>query len=153
MKRIEKNRKSGGRTKKEVGGPMVGAAKMMEDAVKTSGVPGRSLNPTSKSGDSSPAMPYKKGGKAKWEGSDADEAQDKKLAKKHGMSMKEWESSQMDEKHDKQKSAEGLKKGGRTKKQGGGAISAAARDLESDAASAAYRAAARGIEDRAISAG
>jgi len=47
-----------------------------------------------------------------WEGSAEDEAQDKKLAKKHGMSMKKWESSKMDEKHDKQKSMKGLKKGG-----------------------------------------
>lgn len=48
----------------------------------------------------------------KWEGSAADEAQDKKLAKKHGMSMSNWEKSAMDKKHDKQKSMTGLKKGG-----------------------------------------
>ena len=69
------------------------------------------------------ASPYKKGGMAKWEGSAKDEAQDKKLAKKHGMTMKAWESSKMDEKHDKQHSMEGLKKGGRAGKLGGGVMS------------------------------
>jgi hypothetical protein len=60
--------------------------------------------------------PYKKGGMAKWEGSAKDEAQDKKLAKKHGMSMKAWEASKMDTKHDKQESMKGLKRGGEAKK-------------------------------------
>jgi hypothetical protein len=40
--------------------------------------------------------------------------QDKKLAKKHGMSMEAWEKSAMDKKHDKQHSAKGLKRGGFT---------------------------------------
>lgn len=47
-----------------------------------------------------------------WEGSKEDVSQDKKLAKKRGMTMKEWESSQADKKHDAQKSAKGLKGGG-----------------------------------------
>ena len=55
----------------------------------------------------------KKMSMAKWEGSKEDLIQDKKLAKKHGMSFKEWESSSMDEKHDKQQSMKGLKMGGR----------------------------------------
>lgn len=58
--------------------------------------------------------PLKKGGMAKeFEGSAKDMAEDKKLAKKHGMSMKSWEKSKMDEKHDRQKSMKGLKRGGK----------------------------------------
>jgi hypothetical protein len=68
-------------------------------------------------------MFHKKGGKVdSWEGSKADEAQDKKLAKKHHMSMKEWEASSMDKKHDRQHSPKGLKHGGRMKKDDGGGI-------------------------------
>ena len=76
-----------------------------------------------KFGVGAPGTPYKKGGMAKFESSAKDEAQDKKLAKKHGMSMKAWESSKMDAKHDKQESMKGLKKGGRTAKFGGGGLS------------------------------
>jgi hypothetical protein len=47
-----------------------------------------------------------------WEGSKKDVAQDKKLAKKRGMSMSEWEASGDDEKHDSQKSMKGLRGGG-----------------------------------------
>ena len=74
-------------------------------------------------GSGASGSPYKKGGMAKFEGSAKDEMQDKKLAKKHGMSMKEWEASKMDTKHDKQQSMKGLKAGGRTAKFGGGALS------------------------------
>ena len=60
--------------------------------------------------------------KEQWEGSKKDEAQDKKLAKKHGMSMSKWEKSSMDAKHDRQKSMKGLKKGGVSSYAKGGGI-------------------------------
>jgi hypothetical protein len=102
----EAARKSGGRTKKMDGGSMV---------------KNRFLN--TPSGQVIPgADAMKKGGKVKFEGSAKDEAQDKKLAKKHGMSMKDWEASKSDTKHDKQKSMEGLKHGGKAKKMDGGAM-------------------------------
>ncbi len=54
---------------------------------------------------------------AMFEGSAKDVREDKKLAKKRGMSMKEWEASSADKKHDKQRSMKGLKKGGVTSKE------------------------------------
>ena len=67
-----------------------------------------------------PQSAYKKGGEAKkFEGSAKDEAQDKKLAKKYGMSMAAWEKSEKDKKHDKQESMKGLRKGGMAYKTGG----------------------------------
>jgi len=62
-----------------------------------------------------------KGGKAEaFEGSAMDMAQDKKLAKKYGMSKKDYEKSPIDAKHDKQRSMKGLKMGGMTKMAAGG---------------------------------
>ena len=63
----------------------------------------------------------KRGGKVKFEGSAKDQAQDKKLAAKRGMTMKQWEASKADDKHDSQKSMKGLKSGGRSKFKKGGA--------------------------------
>jgi hypothetical protein len=54
-----------------------------------------------------------KGGKAEaFEGSAKDMAQDKKMAKARGMTLKEWEKSSADVKHD---TKEGMKKGGHVK--------------------------------------
>ena len=68
-------------------------------------------------------MPHKSGGKVsekEWEHSKEDLHEDKKLAKKHGMSMEKWEKSKLDEKHDRQQSMKGLRHGGRTHKSNGG---------------------------------
>ena len=67
----------------------------------------------------------KKGGKVshmEWEHSKEDLKEDKKLAKKHGMSMEKWEKSALDKKHDEQQSTEGLKKGGRARRALGGSL-------------------------------
>jgi hypothetical protein len=72
---------------------------------------------------------YKRGGKAeKFEGSAKDQMQDKKLAAKRGISMKEWEASKADDKHDMQESMKGLKSGGRTAKMGGGSMGMGMQD-------------------------
>jgi hypothetical protein len=66
-------------------------------------------------------MKMAKGGKAEaFEGSFMDMVQDKKLAKKYGMSKKAYEKSEIDAKHDKQKSMKGLKMGGMSKMAMGG---------------------------------
>ena len=76
----------------------------------------------------------KTGGRAKaFEGSAKDEKQDKKLAKKYGMSMESWEKSKMDDKHDSQESMKGLKKGGRAHKNLGGIL----KDVAAPAAAGA----------------
>jgi hypothetical protein len=117
--------KKGGRAKKMDGGPMgdprAAAAAQMADAATQAGVPAGRMSFTDRAGSPLPNSGMKKGGKIKnFEGSPKDEMQDKKLAKKRGMSMQEWEASEADEKHDKQQSMAGLKKGGRTGRATGG---------------------------------
>lgn len=106
LKRLEAGRKHGGRTKKMVGGPMMGDPRL--GMVSGDALPGYNQITPGK----------KKGGKVshmEWEHSKKDLAEDKKLAKKHGMSLEKWEKSKLDEKHDRQQSAKGLKKGGKVK--------------------------------------
>jgi len=107
--------KRGGRTKKEAGGTILAgpaAPNLMKKRMMTT--PTSVVSPD--------AMPRKNGGFDKFEGSKKDMAEDKKLAKKHGMSMKSWEKSKMDEKHDKQQSMKGLKSGGRAERKDGGGV-------------------------------
>ena len=128
--RQEAQRKLGGRTKKADGGNIVEqATKMLDKSAKTAGVPGATMTfGRIQKGAMSPARAVgvmKKGGKVsemEWEHSKKDLEQDKKLAKKHGMSLEAWEKSAADKKHDKQQSMEGLEKGGRSKKAIGGAF-------------------------------
>jgi hypothetical protein len=104
--------KNGGKAEKKSGG----ALKMIAPALNMVKDRGKAIAGGLLAG-------MKKGGKAeKFEGSAKDEMQDKKLAKKHGMSMKEWEASKADEKHDKQESMKGLKSGGRAAKMNGGSM-------------------------------
>jgi len=60
-----------------------------------------------------------------FEGTKKDKAQDKKLAKKRGLSMKDWESSSADVAHDTKK---GYKKGGMTMKEWEGSKKDLAQD-------------------------
>lgn len=108
------------RTKKEDGGGLGGAPSDKPDA-RLGTVPRTFF----KFAGGNQGTPLKKGGKVShmdWEHSKKDLAEDKKLAKKHGMSMEAWEKSKLDEKHDRQQSMKGLKKGGRIGKFGGGAL-------------------------------
>jgi hypothetical protein len=77
-------RKDGGRTAKKNGGSMQGGSD--QNAISSAGP------------DEGGREPKKRGGMV--EGSKKDIAEDKMLAKKHGMSMKEWEASPEDKKHD-----------------------------------------------------
>lgn len=124
VKNTTEGRKSGGRTKKMDGGMLqsIGAANAATAAPSTNLVPSSVLN-IQPGGARGKFM--KKGGKVshmEWEHSKKDLEQDKKLAKKHGMSMEKWEKSAADEKHDKQQSTKGLCGGGRAKKMDGGQL-------------------------------
>lgn len=109
-------KKHGGATKKMNGGPMMAGPAQTLMKRKTP-----MNNPAAKA---PMVMPMRaKGGKVsemEWEHSKKDLAEDKKLAKKHGMSLEKWEKSEADKKHDKQQSTEGLCYGGRAKKAHGG---------------------------------
>ena len=130
MDAIQQGKKHGGRTKKMDGGmsgdPRQGAAAMMQKAAAMGNVPTDRMGFSRlQKGRLATMAGLKKGGKVshmEWEHSKADLEQDKKLAKKHGMSMEKWEKSALDAKHDKQQSTEGLKKGGRAKRYAGGAV-------------------------------
>ena len=127
VKRLDKAARKG-RKKYEDGGGMPSAEESMRSAERLheirrestdSDTDKRAMPPASDAAKRSGKFQnYKKGGKVphmEWEHSKKDLEQDKKLAKKHGMSMEKWEKSALDKKHDKQQSTEGLKKGGMPK--------------------------------------
>jgi hypothetical protein len=114
-------RKDGGRTAKKNGGSMQGGSD--QNAISSAGPDEGGREPKKRGGKAmgggmhmmpdggmmaNKAHGMKKGGMV--EGSAKDKAEDKMLAKKHGMSMKEWEASPEDKKHDapKKKSGGGL---------------------------------------------
>lgn len=117
--------KKGGRTGKANGGHPIPRPKPTPDEYNDRDItPSYVFTPDFKETQEQRKAPSRyaaKGGKIEnFEGSAKDEAQDKKLAKKRGMSMKAWEASEADAKHDKQQSMAGLKKGGRAGRATGG---------------------------------
>ena len=143
MKRLERGYKKGGRVGKMDGGPMGGPdprlGMVAPTRMKFAGAQGTPYKKGGKVKDKSfdeireeyGTQVMKKGGKIshmEWEHSKKDLAEDKKLAKKHGMSLEKWEKSKLDEKHDKQQSTKGLKWGGKAEKcEGGSATKRMAR--------------------------
>jgi hypothetical protein len=87
-------KKAGGRTGKAMGGQMGAPMGMGRPAA----MPAAAANGLNQAAAMS-GRAFKKGGKV--EGSAKDVAEDKAMAKKAGMSMKEWEKSPADAKHDK----------------------------------------------------
>jgi len=84
----------------------------------------------------------KSGGKVshqEWEHSKEDLREDKKLAKKHGMSMDKWEKSDLDAKHDRQQSTKGMMHGGKPHKLGGGSLSRYIQAANTDRGTSARR--------------
>jgi hypothetical protein len=130
--RFMDSRKRGGRAKKMDGGlagdPRTAGNAILQNSAAASGVPQDRLGfaPNMPSQGVKRFLGLKKGGKVshmEWEHSKKDLREDKKLAKKHGMSLEKWEKSKLDEKHDKQQSMKGLKRGGKAPKAGGGVLS------------------------------
>ena len=95
--------KTGGRAKKMGGGPMVDpravAAMEMQAANRAGVAPNRFGFTGTKPGILAQQAGLKKGGEVK-EGTAKDMSEDKKMASKRGMSMKQWEKSDADKKHD-----------------------------------------------------
>jgi hypothetical protein len=101
--------------KKAEGGLSIGQARHLESEIRRLK---REKDDKAKN-ESLTSSGLKRGGKVshmEWEHSKEDLAQDRKLAKKHGMSLEAWEKSSLDAKHDKQQSMAGLKKGGMAQK-------------------------------------
>ena len=133
-------RKDGGRAKKAVGGPQVGANKMMQDAKATSGVPSSILNSAPTTSRFSKGVGMKKGGSTKHDDAAMDAALIKKMVKPSARTKKEGGgglegalgglltaealkgNSPASTKQLLGGLAGGMKKGGRTKKQTGGGV-------------------------------
>jgi hypothetical protein len=105
----ERSRAMGDETRRKKGGKVEGDAGGRQP--KKEGGALKALSPLAM------IMGKKKGGMV--EGSAKDMAEDKALAKKHGMSMKDWEKSDADKKHDK---ACGGGVAGRTARKSGGKV-------------------------------